>query len=126
MSTLKVTNIQATGETASRAVSGVAAVWAQFQNYSSNAVNDSFNISSMTDNGTGTVTLNFTNNLVAGQYSSHYGCTATLYGSNNRGRTVTAAASNPADNHQIRFLDGPNENYFDSNGLSYIAFGDLA
>ena len=28
MSTLKVTNIQATGETASRAVSGVDAAWA--------------------------------------------------------------------------------------------------
>ena len=30
MSTLKVTNIQATGETASRAVSGVAAAWVNF------------------------------------------------------------------------------------------------
>jgi hypothetical protein len=126
MSTITVTNIKATGETASRAVSGVAAAWAQFQNYSSNAVNDSFNITSMTDNGVGTVTLNFTNNLVAGQYSSSYGCTATLYGSNNRGRTVTAASSNPADNTQIRFLDGATETYFDSNGLSYTAHGDLA
>ena len=125
MSTLKVTNIQATGETASRAVSGVAAAWAQFQNYSSNAVNDSFNITSMTDNGTGIVTLNFTNNLIAGEYSSTYGCTATLYGSNNIGRTVTAAASNPADNHQMRFLDAT-ETYYDSNGMSYSAHGDLA
>ena len=125
MSTITVTNIKATGETASRAVSGVAAAWAQFQNYSSNVVNDSFNVASMTDNGTGVVTLNFTNDLIAGEYSSTYGCTATIYGSNNRGRTETAASSNPADNHQMRFLTG-DETIYDSNGMSYSAHGDLA
>ena len=62
MSTLKVTNIQATGETASRAVSGVAAAWFNL-NYSTSSVTDSLNIASLTDNGTGDHDLNFTNNM---------------------------------------------------------------
>ena len=51
MSTIKVTNIQATGETASRAVSGVAAAWVHAD--STTSIYDSFNISTGTDNGTG-------------------------------------------------------------------------
>ena len=48
MSTLKVSNIQATGEAASRAVSGVAAVEIKY-NTSSNVVSGSVNVSSTTD-----------------------------------------------------------------------------
>ena len=51
MSTLKVTNIQATGETASRAVSGVAAAWVQAN--AAATVIASLNISSGTDVGVG-------------------------------------------------------------------------
>jgi len=53
MSTLKVTNIQATGETASRAVSGVAAAWAWVDQKTDNAIDQSNNASSFTDEGTG-------------------------------------------------------------------------
>ena len=71
MSTLKVTNIQATGETASRAVSGVAAAWASATGYSTPAVVDSFNVASLTDNGTGRYQFNFTNDMSsAAGYSS--------------------------------------------------------
>ena len=63
MSTLQVTNIQATGETASRAVSGVAAAWVNFDNKGTAAVNGSQNISSCTDTATGRFRSNFTNNM---------------------------------------------------------------
>ena len=53
MSTLKVTNIQATGETASRAVSGVAAAWVNFNGSGTIATRTSLNVSGLTDNGTG-------------------------------------------------------------------------
>ena len=60
MSTLKVTNIQATGETASRSVSGVAA---SFINHNAGTtINGSFNVSSLTDNTTGDHSHSFTNN----------------------------------------------------------------
>lgn len=67
MSTLKVTNIQATGETASRAVSGVAAAWMNFADSSTATINNSFNISSITDQGTGQYTPYFTNS-----FNDHY------------------------------------------------------
>ena len=63
MSTLKVTNIQATGETATRAVSGVAAAWVNFNGTGTVAVRDSNNVSSLTDNGTGDYTVNFSNDF---------------------------------------------------------------
>ena len=62
MSTLKVTNIQATGETASRAVSGVAAAWVK---YDSGGIiqNTSQNVSSVTDTASGRQTSSFTNSF---------------------------------------------------------------
>ena len=49
MSTITVTNIKATGETASRAVSGVAAAWVNI-NGASSAVRDSLNVASLVNN----------------------------------------------------------------------------
>lgn len=69
MSTLKVTNIQATGETASRAVSGVAAAWVNFNGTGTIATRDSNNVSSLTDNGTGDYTVNFSNAFGAADYA---------------------------------------------------------
>lgn len=63
MSTLKVTNIQATGETASRAVSGVAAAWVNFNGTGTPAIRGSQNISSLTDYATGTQGINFSSNM---------------------------------------------------------------
>ncbi len=48
MSTITVTNIKATGETASRPVSGVAGAWLDY-NQSGPSIDDSYNISSVTD-----------------------------------------------------------------------------
>ena len=67
MSTLKVTNIQLTGETASRAVSGVAAAWVNYD--ASTAARDSTNISSLTDTSTGQTEVNFTNAFSSSNYS---------------------------------------------------------
>jgi len=73
MSTLKVTNIQATGETASRAVSGVAAAWVSL-NMSAATVNDSTNVSSASDNGTGDFSMNYSNNMGNTNYTHVSGC----------------------------------------------------
>ena len=60
MSTIKVTNIQATGETASRSVSGVAAAWIKYNTRSTTTVGSSSNVSSISDDGTGLTSINFT------------------------------------------------------------------
>lgn len=67
MSTITVTNIQATGETASRSVSGVAAAW--LRGDSTASLDASFNISSGTDNGTGDYSYSLTNSFSTTYYS---------------------------------------------------------
>ena len=69
MSTITVTNIKATGETASRAVSGVAAAWVNFNGQGTIAIRDSFNVASLTDKGTGSYNVNFSNNMSDGNYA---------------------------------------------------------
>lgn len=63
MSTITVTNIKATGETASRAVSGVAGAWGDCDAAGSITSSGSFNVSSVTDNGTSGKQFNYTNNF---------------------------------------------------------------
>ena len=69
MSTITVTNIKATGETNSRAVSGVAAAWAFADGQGTAAINDSMNLSSLIDYGTGLFGVNFGNQMSSGVYA---------------------------------------------------------
>ena len=95
MSTLKVTNIQATGETASRAVSGVAAAWAWVDQYADNAIDNSFNVASFTDLGTGNGTVNLSNatatNKQVSQLTSYRSGTMDISG--NSGLSMTSTSS---------------------------------
>ena len=70
MSTITVTNIKATGETASRSVSGVAAAWVNFNGTGTIAARDSQNVSSLTDNGTGDYTITVANTFDNTGYST--------------------------------------------------------
>ena len=63
MSTLTVTNIKKTGETASREVSGVAGAWGDCDASGTITTTGSFNVSSVTDNGTNGKQFNYTNNF---------------------------------------------------------------
>ena len=62
MSTITVTNIKATGETASRSATGVAAAWCNFDSDAPN-IRDSINTSSVTDGGNCNYTYNFSSNM---------------------------------------------------------------
>jgi len=68
MSTLQVTNIKATGETASRAVSGVAGAWGSIT--TNTTLQDSVNVSSLTDVGTGRFKFTFTNAMANATYAT--------------------------------------------------------
>jgi len=74
MSTIVISNIKATGETASRAVSGVAAAWVNINGDGTAAIQQSQNISSLTDNGTGEYTVSFTNNFNSTRHASVASC----------------------------------------------------
>ena len=49
---------------------GLAKAWIHFQGTSTAAINDSFNISGLTDNGTGNYTVTILNDMVNVSYSS--------------------------------------------------------
>ena len=69
MSTLKVSEIIATGETAGRAVSGIAAAWVNFNGTGTVAIRDSVNVASITDQGTGDYTVNVTDGMNNAYYT---------------------------------------------------------
>ena len=75
MSTITVSNIQATGETASRPVSGVAAAWINFDGATADAtenltgVRDSLNVSSLVDVALGKYKVNINNDMANDDYS---------------------------------------------------------
>ena len=94
MSTLKVNTIQNTSaahsSTPEEIAQGRANAWVNFDGEGTVAINDSFNVASITDNGTGDYTLNFTNNMSNANY------VLCMSGSTNNSytRAGTQAASN--------------------------------
>ena len=69
MSTLTVTNIKATGETASRSATNITAAWVNFNGSGTLAIRGNGNVGSVTDNGTGDYTLNFSSAMADANYS---------------------------------------------------------
>jgi hypothetical protein len=70
MSTLRVNTIQNSGGTGSPAINGLAAAWVNFNGSGTVAIRGSSNISSITDNGTGRYTANFTTALPNANYAA--------------------------------------------------------
>jgi hypothetical protein len=127
MSTLKVTNIQATGETATRAVSGVAAAWVNFDQYYTNTIADSVNISSSSDDGTGQTTHNFISLMSDASYhrigdgwssanSSEYNTRT-----ESSGRTMTNASWK-----KVHVINNNAAAYADVTNVFLLIHGDLA
>ena len=72
MSTLKADTIQNTSGGAATLTKQVAAkAWFEYTSVSSTALASSFNISSVTDNGTGDTSLSFTNNMDSSAYAAN-------------------------------------------------------
>jgi len=62
--TTSLSNLSATGE------QKVAQAWVNFNGTGTPSIGDSYNVSSITDNGTGDYTVNFTNNMGNAYYSA--------------------------------------------------------
>ena len=128
MSTLKVTNIQATGETASRAVSGVAAaicgynqnVNPRFGMNTDETSIQNFNISSYTDDNTGQATIGLTNAMANTSYIPVTGTQAT-----NNTTTIQGSASSTVSALKLESNDA--DSNVSSDLANFVAlFGDLA
>ena len=127
MSTITVTNIKATGETASRAVSGVAAAHFGFNLSPTSAMgmtqntlsSQSVNASSLTDNGTGDGTVALTNAMVNTGYTFLSGC----WYNNNLGNLQTANST--SSSLQVLGFDADSSTIFDL-AIWVAIHGDLA
>jgi hypothetical protein len=94
MSTLKtntLSNVAGTASTAiENAINGSAKAWVNFNGTGTVAIRASYNVSSITDNGTGNYTINFTTALPDGSYvinGTHSG------GGNGGSSTIIASQS---------------------------------
>lgn len=77
MSTLRCTNLQDTSGgnslTTAQIYNGAAKAWVNFNGTGTVAIRAQFNVSSITDNGAGDYTVNFTNALADANYSVVHG-----------------------------------------------------
>jgi hypothetical protein len=77
MSTIKTTTLSTLDGTATvpvnTVVNGSAKAWVNFNGTGTVAIRASFNVTSITDNGTGDYTVNFTTAMVDANYSTCYG-----------------------------------------------------
>lgn len=121
MSTLKVTNIQATGETASRAVSGVAAAWVNFDGTGTVAIRDSVNTSSITDQNTGIYSGNFSSSMSSGNYNAV--CVGNDAGS---AKDALMDAAHLTTSSVKGFWQLPGVAFYDAEYGNFLAHGDLA
>ena len=69
MSTLRVNTLQNAAGTGQPAMSGAAKAWVNFNGTGTVAIRAAFNVSSITDNGTGDYSVNFTTALADSNYS---------------------------------------------------------
>ena len=122
MSTITVTNIKATGETASRAVSGVAAAWVNVGNAATTLdIKASFNVSSANDNGTGDFSYSLTSSFASSDFSQQSTYRGTLYdkiATMNSGRVTASLMATEISDPHAQALDDQNH--------VLTAHGDLA
>ncbi len=123
MSTIKVDSIQATGETASRGVSGVAAAWVNLNGTGTIAIRDSMNVSSLTDSSTGVYDSNFSSNMSDANYAASGAIPYATWGASTKADFY--GASETSSKMRSIVID-PFSNYYDGSEVYTIAYGDLA
>ena len=130
MSTITVTNIQATGETASRSATSIAAAWL-YSPATSASISDSFNISSIDDDGTGRQGVNYTSSLSSANYTNTVGLQTVNLQNTAAANRVTGIYQKTASDVKI-WSDYSYTNSLYSGGfegsiqINMAAFGDLA
>ena len=141
MATLKTNTLTGTSTAGSIAVTGegnstttnlqqgLAKAWVNFDGTASGAAaRDSFNVSGMTDNGTGDHTITINNDFGNANYSA-VGCCIAGTGSGNNGQVVSSIGSGsnaPAGSIRIAVQYSSNQSKNDVDGVSVHFCGDLA
>ena len=122
MSTLKVNNLQdingANNSTPEQVAQGRAKAWVDFNGTGTLAIRDSFNVSSITDNGTGNYTVNFSSTFP----NAHYAVFASASNEVNFPNYATAITKNA---NNVNFRTGNDlSTSVDSSLSSVVIFAD--
>ena len=104
---------------------GIAKAWVNFNGTGTIAERDSFNVASLTDNGTGNYTVTYTNAMP----NANYAAVATIGGGSiSNASESTQIISRTTDSFQIYIAcDGSSGNVYTLQNASYVAavvFGD--
>jgi len=125
-------SIAVTGEgnsTTTNLQQGLAKAWVNFDGSASGAASrDSFNVSGMTDNGTGDYTITINNDFGNANYSA-VGCCIAGTGSGNNGQVVSSIGSGsnaPVGSIRIAVQYSSTQAKNDVDGVSVHFCGDLA
>ena len=106
---------------------GVAKVWAKLDGTQAAAsmIQDSFNVGSMTDSGTGKHIINYTNNMSTVHYS--YTAMARQDGSDDRAIIVSQEEDDGTDTSNLPITtQNDGGSYVDTAGIGVTLHGDLA
>lgn len=101
-------------------VQGLAKAWCKFNGTSTLAINDSFNISSVTDVGTGNYSPQINNNMVNEHFCAH--ATKRNESTNTGAQVQIPSYASGSNNIQMHESDSAT----DSSAVSYSVKGDLA
>ena len=126
MSTLNVSNITDGTTTVGTeyVVNGSAKAWVNFNGTGTAAIRDSLNMSSLTDNGTGSYTLTYTNNLT-GVFNSILACSQS--GGSITLRAMTYDTASSSGFNMGTYIDsGSTQSAYDNTLNDAMTFGDLA
>ena len=126
MSTIKVTNIQATGETVSRAVLGIAPVWINFNGTGTPSTTKSQNTSSITDNGTGQYHIAITNAMADANFAALGSVIGDSTGTNRVYALVASRDANTTTRISINTAEANAGSTSDWTHISAAVLGDLA
>ena len=99
MSTIKVENIRIASEAVSRPVTGVAAAWVNYNQFTP-AISNSLNISSVSDEATGEYITAFTSNMANATY-----CEAGMARAYHINSSSSDDISSSGDKHETFYVD---------------------
>ena len=125
MSTIKVTNLQATGETVTRAVSGVAAAWLNMNGSGTVSITDSLNVASIVDNATGDFSSNLTNamnNVGYAVAASNISCLSASFAI----CITSAEVLNTTSKYEFHGRNTVSGSLIDTTAANTVVHGDLA
>ena len=129
MSTIKVANIQNTGSGAPTVknssgteIGQFASAWVNFNGTGTIAIRDDFNVSSLTDNGTGDYTVTYTNAMADTNYAVDLtACDVETGGSTSR--IVCSPRTKATTSQRISCNGVSASNHYDSVQVNMVIFG---